>query len=149
MHHLHGTFSATLNSRELPTQSPMIISLGIIMSHRMMYLLLPSTNNLWFPKMWKVLSWAVRRILKKEKTLISIPSGPNFQVSPAFPSGLQATLIQTMASVASCRWGRIASPRQTSGAGDRQVSLRTVRSAKEEDTIAEMFFNYISDVVIF
>lgn len=71
----------------------------------MMCLLLPSTSNLWFPKMWKILCWALRGILTEEKILISLHSGPNFHECPTFPSGLQASLIQLMASVESCRRG--------------------------------------------
>ena len=75
------------------------------MPHAMMCLLLPSTSNLWFPKMWKILCWALRGILTEEKILISLHSGPNFHECPTFSSGLQASLIQLMASVESCRRG--------------------------------------------
>jgi len=69
----------------------------------MICLLLPSTSNLWFPKMWKILCWALRGILTEEKILISLHSGPKFHGSLTLPSGLQASLIQLMALVASCR----------------------------------------------
>ena len=116
-----------------------------------MCLLLPSTSNLWFPKMWKILCWALRGILTEEKILISLYSGPKFHGFPTFPSGLQASLNQLMASVASCRWGpdHFAVVDVQPEVGTDRSRFRLWSPQRKGTILLRCLLNYISDVVIF